>query len=407
MAGNLQGALLWRILGSRPALLPATDTFRVPFGEKHSVRLFANTDSGAQLRLAMTLADQLADNLSVTALVELSPAPRAGQPIVIRDAELQGDGGSMVTAGSLQNLTSTGLLGDVVVNGPDGIGNITAPSIFGNIRANRGAITGALSSTGIRIDPFTGDQTEVTANIGQLMTTSAGTVVGSTLIYSKRAMTGSLICRGDLVSYVMVSGGFTGVIAVQGDIGAIRRTSAGDAVTTSSGALTRYSGIAIGGNVTGQIVALGNVFGDIRIGGSLTGRLAVGGRAVAGLSATRIGVLSNVVIKSVFASSAAVASGGLIGDSVSKTVFSCGKAQGLLAADGSVNLARSVRVAPANLFQNQEGGANGAVIDAIFTDGLSPLTFDTGGTLAGLSLVEADLASLHASTSGALTGTAP
>jgi hypothetical protein len=57
------------------------------------------------------------------------------------------------------------------------------------------------------------------------------------------------------------------------------------------------------------------------------------------------------------------------------------------------------------LFQNA-GGANLSALKAIFTNASVSLAFDTGGNLAGLGLIETDLASLHIS-GGGLTGTTP
>jgi len=58
------------------------------------------------------------------------------------------------------------------------------------------------------------------------------------------------------------------------------------------------------------------------------------------------------------------------------------------------------------LLQNISSGANLAAVDAIFTNNNLSLTFDTGGNLQGLTLIEIDLANLH-DTGGTLSGTVP
>jgi hypothetical protein len=58
------------------------------------------------------------------------------------------------------------------------------------------------------------------------------------------------------------------------------------------------------------------------------------------------------------------------------------------------------------VFKNVSGGANLAAIDSIFTNGSSPLAFDTGGSLVGLGLIKTDLGNITIS-GGALTGTTP
>jgi hypothetical protein len=214
-------------------------------------------------------------------------------------------------------------------------------------------------------------------------------------------LTGKIISRGNLVSTVQVSGSFSGVIATQGNVGAIQ-TSSGNAVLTGN-ALTRFGGITISGADSGQIIALGNVFGNITISGSMTGRIAVEGQAVAGLSASRIGILGNITATTDAAGSAII-SGGLIGDATGGTSADLGTASGFVAADGAINL-MSTTIAANNELQNVTG-ANLAALNAVFTNNNTPLLFDTGGTLQGLVLIETDLANIQ-DNSGILSGTVP
>ncbi len=195
------------------------------------------------------------------------------------------------------------------------------------------------------------------------------------------------------------------MIAVQDNIGAILLNANGAPVTDTAGRLTRFGGITIAKADTGKIIALGNIYGDIVIKGAMSGRLTAEGEEIFGLAATRFGILGNVTISS-FAAGSAIISGRLVGDAAGKTLATLGSAKGIVAAEGAVSLAKSTKLPAANLFANLQGGANGTVLADIFTDGSQPLLFDTGGPLAGLALIEADLAALHGS-GGSLSGPTP
>jgi hypothetical protein len=229
-----------------------------------------------------------------------------------------------------------------------------------------------------------------------------GKISSVTTIFAKGAITGQIISRGNLVSSVKTNDAFSGVIAAQGDIGAIQRDANGNAVPSSSNALSRFGGITIGGNNSGQIISLGNLFGDVTVSGTMTGRLAVQGQAVAGLTAARLGILGNLSFNS-FALGSAIVSGGLVGDATGATNAHLGSPKGFVAAKGGVNL-RSTTLTAANLLQNISSGASFAALNAIFTGGGSPLMFDTGGNLQGLILIENDLANLQ-DNAGTLGGT--
>src|SRR5205807_2225873 len=94
-------------------------------------------------------------------------------------------------------------------------------------------------------------------------------------------LTGRIISRGNLISQVNASGVITGVIAAQGDLGAIQLNPDGTAFIDASGQLVRFGGIDAGGEFGGQIVVLGNLFGDLdaRGQGHTNGRIAVKGRS--------------------------------------------------------------------------------------------------------------------------------
>ncbi len=222
-------------------------------------------------------------------------------------------------------------------------------------------------------------------------------------------MTGEILSRGNLISRVSIGGTFGGVIAAQGDIGAIQRNSNGNAVVSSLGHLSLFGGITIGGGDSGQIIALGNIFGSLTIHGLVTGDIAAQGRTIAGLAASRFGILGNVAINSNAAGSNIV-SGGVIGDVAGQTTFATGSAKGLLVAKGVINLTKGTVIALANIYQSvgTAGNANGPVIDAIFTNNSSALVFDINpGDLQGLQLIETDLKNLNAGSNRNLGGTIP
>jgi hypothetical protein len=391
--------VLWNLLGSKPVLNAATDTFVIPFNETHSVTFYAHDTASVEMQLVMTLTDELNDNAPVTAYVQISPATASNLNPLVQNIQFVGAGGSINSSTSIANITSTGALGDITVTAPSkgavtgggtaGLGNVTATSIFGNIKVT-GNIYGIIQTT--------------TGDIGTVISGKNGKISSVTTISATGALTGQIIARSNLVSSIKITGAFSGVIAAQSDIGAIQRNGL-NAVTSSSGALSRFGGISIGGNDSGQIIALGNIFGDITVSKIMTGRITAKGQAVGGLAISRIGILGNINVKT-FASGSAIVSGGLVGDAAGKTTVTLGTPKGFVAAEGTVNLASSTKIATANLFQNVHTNPSLSAINAIFTNGSVALLFDTGGNLAGLFLIETDLGDIGIS-GGNLSGTTP
>jgi hypothetical protein len=226
-------------------------------------------------------------------------------------------------------------------------------------------------------------------------------------------MSGQIVSRGNIAGAVTFNGGFSGLVAAQGDIGSILRKADGSAVvgTDKANSLTRFGGITINGGMNGQIVALCNIFGDIIINGGLNGRIAAKGQKVLGLDQQRYGILGNVVINGGIGSSGAIVSGGMIGDNggsgnnaYGTHLTINGTDSGILAAEGNINFGQTGTLNTKGLFVNATG-ANKAAIDAIFTQGGTPLTFDVvinGKT--GLALILADLTALKVGSNGNLTG---
>jgi hypothetical protein len=391
-----QGTSLTSLLGSTPVIDPATGAFVVPFTQNGSVRLFVHDDTNKDFNLIMTLTAELNNNLPVVATVQVVPTTSTSINPLVQSVVLTGNGGGSINSTlSVASITSSGPLGDVIVGGAAsatmdnaaGLGSITAPTIFGSISVTNAGIYGIIQTT--------------SGDLGQVITGTGGTISGVTTISAKGAITGQIISRGNLVSSITTNGAFSGVIAAQGDIGAIQRNGSGAAVTNSSNALTRFGGISIAGNDSGQIIGLGNLFGSFTVSGTMTGRVAVEGQAVSGLAATRMGILGNVSVQS-FAAGSAIISGGLVGDATGGTNVYLASPLGFVAAGGAVNL-RSTTLPAGKLLANQTG-VNLAALNAIFTNSNTPLLFDTGGTLNGLALIVADLENIQ-DNSGTLSGT--
>jgi hypothetical protein len=236
------------------------------------------------------------------------------QNSVIESISLRGDGGSIQTQqtiGSLNNnshttapftpsITSTGPLGDVIIQGP--LPNVTAPSIFGSILPS-GPIpaTSTILTTGIRTDPITSATSQVPADLGRVyvMTTNQGPVVTTTQVQANGpGLAGQIICGGNLISQVVSNGPTTGNITVQpvawepsaGNLGATFTYPSGqvldlggfisngpmDGPVLSAGnnnATTIVSGALQGGTVT----TFGNVYGNITVGGPMAGPVVSAG----------------------------------------------------------------------------------------------------------------------------------
>jgi hypothetical protein len=391
-----QGSSLTSLFGSTPVIDPATGAFVVPFTQNGSVRLYVHDDTTNDLNLIMTLTAELNNNLPVVATVQVVPTTSASINPLVQSVVLSGNGGGAINSTlSVGSITSAGPLGDVTIGGAasatmdnaPGLGSITAPSIFGSINVTNASIYGVIQTT--------------SGDLGEVITGPGGAISGVTTIFANGAITGQIISRGNLVSSITTNGSFSGVIAAQGDIGVIQRNGSGAAVTNASNALTRFGGISIAGNDSGLIVGLGNLFGNLTVNGTMTGRVAMEGQAVSGLAVTRMGILGNISVQS-FATGSAIISGGLAGDATGGTNVYLGSPLGFVAAAGAVNL-RSTTIPAGKLLANQTG-ANLAALNAIFTNNNMPLLFDTGGTLNGLALIEADLENIQ-DNGGTLSGT--
>ena len=211
---------------------------------------------------------------------------------------------------------------------------MTAPSIFGNIAA-AGPIFGTIQTTGVRTDPVTGATSQIPADLGRVYVVPAGgrdlqPYVTATTIEGQGpdSLTGRIISRGNLISSIRSDGGASGLIAVQGNFGA---------VTTLLGTPTRVGGLLVNGGFSGQLVVLGNDYGDLTFHGGLTG----GRIAVEGTGGAQSGILGNVIVdRGLYPTGSdragsAIVSGGEIGDASFGTALSVADSnQGIVAAIG-------------------------------------------------------------------------
>jgi len=385
---------------------------RIPIGSA-SVGIFADdNDNDDDLDGPLgTLSNELSVKSPLTAFwAEQVSTPPRGWPWYMElttSVAFVGDGGSLNTGIPVVNVSSTGPLGDLLLSAGTNLTNLTAPSIFGNVNLYGGSITGTFQTTGIRIDPITGATSAVAADLGVATVNSSTGKITAVTTFSAGALSGKLIVRGNLVSSLTLSGSLTGLLAVQGDIGVIQRTSTGAASLNSSGQMTRFGGITLnGGTTTGNIVADGNDFADIDIDNSLAGRIAIEGVPVSGLASTRFGILGNLSASSI-SSTAAIVTLGQIGDATQGTSLSFNsQLSGFLAAIGSIRIGQG-SYSSSRVFQNLAiASASAVAIQNIWTNGGLPLTFDVNPLdQQGLNLILTDLTNLKIGSNGALTGT--
>jgi len=298
---------------------------------------------------------------------------------LIQSISLSGDGGSIQTAQPIASaITSSGALGDLILQSDKGIeANVTAPSIFGNIAATNGPISGIIQTT--------------TGNIGRLLTAADGSITGVTFIQARHGFSGQIISANDLISQITVDGGdgegakgLRGVLAAGGNLGYLDPST-----------LKRFGGLVAHGGFNGDLLVLGNIYGNIVIDGGLDGRIAAQG-AANGLAAGRQGILGDIKINGEVGSEAAIVSGGEIGDAGLGTELEVhGAYKGILAAVGTIAYDIDGSTKFASIFNDvgnpnspqYDGGVNEAAIDAIFS----------GLTIGDLTTLLLNLNNLHVS----------
>jgi hypothetical protein len=368
-----------RLLSTGTAIVQANDTFRVPFADlpTQQVQLFFDTDpngghfddDGIILEVeavvtATNSANPAAGNTitpsnvargAATALVTVVPTyDKDGhlQNSVVKSIEVRGDGASIQTQQWISDhISSTGPLGDLILQSGQGITNVTAPSIFGSI----------------------------------IVTTSVVQVNG---------LSGALITRGNLISQVTVNGpGLSGLLAVQGNVNESNTTD-------DDGHVVRLGGLVVNGGISGQVVVLGTVFADVIDNGGLKdGRIVVKGN-----------IPGNLTINGDMDPQSAVVTAGSIGSGTAGTVMKIGNVKGILAAEGSILFDHTPNTNNAAYYAQNistSDPTSATAISAIFTQTGQPLGFDVKPLdLGGLGLILQNLSSLPlgSSTSAAVSG---
>ena len=424
MATNADAA---RLLGPGTTIVQAgsmdgqgTETFRVPFAALpgQTVTFFLDTATGGGAFDPNDMQFTLQSDSDGVDPATLFPATRGavtamigvqqGAPSVVQSVDLYGDGGSIFSDQFIaQSITSTGPLGDLTSLAPQGLNNVTAPSVFGNIAA-AGPIFGTIQTTGVRTDPVTGATSQIPADLGRAYVVQPGgrnpqKFLTTTTIQGQGpdSLTGQIISRGNLISSVRSDGGAAGLIAVQGDFGA---------VTTLLGTPMRVGGLLVNGGFDGQLVVLGDDYGDLAFHGGITG----GRIAVKGTGGARSGILGNVIVDrglyqtGAIGAGSAIVSGGEIGDASYGTTLTVEDGnQGIVAAIGTIRVENGTNLG-GSVFNDAGGTSNAAAIDAIFTESGQPLGLDLAGDpLGGLELILQDLAALHVDSNGKLAGPKP
>lgn len=325
---------------------------------------------------------------AVTAMIGVQQQPTSS---VVQSVDLYGDGGSIFSRQFIaQSVTSTGPLGDLTVLAPQGLNNVTAPSVFGNIAA-AGPLLGTIQTTGVRTDPVLGTTSQVPADLGRAYVVPAGGrvrqpyVTATTIegqLPDSLTSTARIISRGNLISFIRSDGGGGGLIAAQGDFGA---------VTTLLGTPTRVGGLLVNGGFSGQVVVLGNDYGDLTFHGGLTG----GRIAVQGTGGAQSGIVGNVIVdRGLYPTGSigvgsAIVSGGEIGDASFGTSLTVEDGnQGIVAAIGEITFGDGPL--GGSVFNDVgaiPGSPSAAAIDAIFTENGQPLGLDLPGQPLGASAV--------------------
>jgi hypothetical protein len=314
---------------------------------------------------------------------------------------LNGDGGSVQTSQWINSITSTGTLGDLFLASSQGVHDVTAPSILGNVDVPTGSITGPIQTTGSRIDPLNGQPTPVSAVFGRLYTIPNSTTKTVTFVHSDQTLSGSIISRGNLISQVNADTNLTGLVAAQGTIGIY-----------DSASNTRFGGVQSGGALSGRVVTLADILGDLNFKGGLkSGRITAGGS-----------IRGNTIIGGTFDLTSAIVAVGNIGDSTFQTALSVPTVSGFIAAIGKVTFSNTPNSTTLSRTISQATGTNATEINYIFSylpNGSATntliLNFDLTGepspyatpapALTGLNLIVADFAALSFSngTLGGLT----
>ncbi len=383
------------------AIALANQTLRVPFSTQYDSALFMGTlpnQSIFGVQDVLFVDEEASSGAAsdprggVTALVTTTLIPLgtirpahlslpaytknpSNEQSSIQSIALNGIGGSIQTGLAIsQAITSTGPLGDLMLTGASGLtAAVSAPSIFGNIEATRGPITGSITTTGIEFDPVTGAPSTVPGTLGLLRNPGTAQAAVTEILAASGGFSGKIFSTAQIQSQIIVNGTLSGLIAADGDLGLNS--------PNQFGTPTLYGGVIVHGPISGQVVTEGNLVGNLDAYGGLSG-----GRIVAQGS-----ILGNVVIDARFLAGSAIVSGGSIGG-ISPTTYLTIQTpgiQGFVAAIGQVAFAPYSRPQPASqIFENLASGSpNANAVDALFAqvdqdllnDALSALALDVYG----------------------------
>ena len=355
-------------------ILAPTGTMQAEIPAGGTAALFVGTAArksfGAR---GLLLTNESATPGPLTALATYSSPANRVYPIV-NQLSFQGDGGSVRTGLLVQNITSTGPLGDVRLwlGKAEVLQSLTAPSLFGTVNLYGGTLAGTLQTTGVSTD-----------NSGQRHAVSAdlGSADRPTELDLRMARGSRVVSRGNLFSDVKITGPLNGDIAAAGDIGQ----------SLPNG--RRAGGIAATGTGTssGRIITLGAIHGDVSIANEFAGTIASQGD-----------IDANVTLANGLARQGQILGGGNIGDATAGTRLSIAHAaDGAILAAGKVILVQSKNPSKHRKVGSAKvGSAQGGVqAGSSALDGLFGPTLDSAANtldLAGLSRIEQNLANLRA-----------
>jgi hypothetical protein len=304
-------------------------------------------------------------------------------------------GGYIITHGSLVGDITIGgpMSGPAVSTGNNQYGNINVnDSMMGGFITTYGSVTGDINVNGPVSGPVVSGANNqdgtitVDAPVQGGSITTGGTVTGNITIggpLNGPVVSGANNQDGTIKFFVPLQGGRVVTIGNMNGMVTIKGPVQGGVIATN-GAIN--GNMTIGGPLSGQIVSVGNINGNVTISGGLqSGRIAALGS-----------ILGNLRISGTIDIQSALISGGSIGGPNGKLYV--GNINGIVAAVGSISVGQIGSTNTALLYK-QNDALDAAVIDSIFSQGVSPLGTDlfdqtTPLDLHNLSVILANLNSL-------------
>jgi hypothetical protein len=282
-------------------------------------------------------------------------------------------GGEITTHGSVVGTITIG----GAVNGPMISASNRRAVILVNAPVQGGSITTFGSATGAITIVSALDAPSVAATNGGVVTVNVAPKGGSILT---GGVLGNVMVGGTLTGQVVAIGNMNGTVAIGGPVQ--------NGVIATNGSIN--GSVQVGGPLSGgEILCAGNVNGNLIIEGSLqSGRIAALGS-----------IPGNVTITGGIDSQSALVSGGSIGGANGK--LRVGNVSGIVAAAGPISVAKIGTTNQALFYGQNVPAIDATVVDAIFSrnllSALSPADrFDHGAVfdLVNLAQIEANLKSL-------------